>query len=292
MGDHMVRLYAVFRLENDLRPAWGQFGAWLRHIFSGSDTGWTLNITYTDEICRHTMAGGNAFHVARGIEFWTIPNGELPCCKAGRATFDLNKSPGIVSQTLRVKAREWCRANSDRFLQSVPPASLHQIDDRDIPGILAITNDDDTMMDLQPVDGSSQTLTFSDHFPSSPHGTSRTSTTKLRVHHLAYLCKAARTHMNDRVLQAQAIKSAFLQLIDPSVMILHNCGCGLSEQGGCIEPSHLRAGNQEQNALDTVYHKILRRCFDKVNDPAERGVDHALYRDLLGNLRRLDPHIL
>jgi len=95
------------------------------------------------------------------------------------------------------------------------------------------------------------TVSDPSRYPSTVIG-AKTSSTKLRVCHLSVLLQSF------RVGGARKLKDDFMQMRVSTCMVLHGCGCGLTEKGGCVEPTHLRLGTREENSNDEKYHQVLR----------------------------------
>lgn len=102
--------------------------------------------------------------------------------------------------------------------------------------------------------------------------------TKMRGATLAYLWKFA-----DSPVQ---LRDEFRRLrTDPSLYVLHLCGCGLCvtvapggvRSFGCCERSHLTLGNHVVNGHHRSYHEVLQLCpptdYRTLRECIQRGVD-------------------
>lgn len=161
----------------------------------------------------------------------------------------------FVSYDLRKSAREWLEKEGCSKL-----ATVEALDKPVFPMEPEGGDSDDLDSDDDREDTWAEQLGLgmSAEFSSSPvqsscAGGPRTST-GIRV--LGYL---AQFRYDPAVL---AIHYRLLR--DSPAPLLHLCGCGICNDGqkGCIEPSHLRLGTQEENLNHTHWHAVLKAAAD------------------------------
>jgi len=242
-SNHLQLLFKVFSRRG---CGWNELGQFLVYLFRDADSNFRL--TDMDSwACRH---GSGQKHDLR-LDWPAF----RVCSVSG--TFDGGKHRKIVARTVRELARQWIG-------RSVPQARPSQLsDDEEEREAAAI----ETPEDMPPA--SSSTIppiadAFSSSFatgPSSPDGPA--VRTGMRVHHLTYLLGVwERAERSEKVF---CLRAAAMELEGrEDIEILHLCGCGLclnnaDKNDGCVEPSHLRAGDKTENGLHTQYHSVLRQ---------------------------------
>jgi hypothetical protein len=237
-GDHLKNLVRIFRRRG---CDWDDFGRWLEYVFYSHESKHRLSVLSG---CRHDPAKGPLCHTFSGTT----------CCMTS-GTKDNGKAMKFVSFDLRDSAREWCATEGHSKL-AITEASV-----KASPAIQPEEDVlDDSVLDEQEA-GDEDTwaeqlgLNMSAEFSSSPLHSSvvdapRTST-GIRAHVLAYLAKF---RADPAELEVQ-----YRLLRDTPTPILHLCGCGICNHGpACIEPGHLRLGNQRENLNHAHWHAMLK----------------------------------
>lgn len=164
-----------------------------------------------------------------------LPPGVKPCLTAG--TCDPNKANGFVIFTFRKRVRAWLDSKVKEELERSDTESETE-------------SDGDTLLEdpLPPLPSSFK----SSGFPTSP-GTKRSASTKQRLGVLHYLV----SHANSLV----EFQTAFIELCDPSLELVHLCGCGIDSPtlvgGTCVVGSHLKLALRTLNAEHKHYHFVL-----------------------------------
>jgi hypothetical protein len=243
--------------------AWIPFGHYLEFLFSSSGA---LALRNTD--CFHSQP-------------FSCPPDAQPCLTTG--VVDKGKAHGVKVATLRSSAKKWWASNAYRYAEFSREPTGEELDEED--------NEDQSIEDEEIVKGGSETADSNTAEPddgerapkrkcthlgprssetevsyesgvtdegvpfnsSLPDLGRRESSTKTRAFHGAFSLSRWKSGGRD------ALKDAYFKLQRTDCVILHSCGCGQSERGGCVLGSHLRLGSQADNLLDASYHSVLRR---------------------------------
>jgi hypothetical protein len=239
-------LYLLFKVFSRRGCGWNELGGFLTYLFRDADSNFRL--TEMDRLaCRH---GSGQRHDL------TLDWPQFKMCSVS-GTFDIGKHRKIVARTVRELARQW-------IARSIPHAIASPLSNDEEEQEASANETPDDMPPASP--GAIPTIAdaFSSSFAtgaSSPQGPA--VRTGMRVHHLTYLLGV--WERAERAERAFALRTAAMELEGrEDIEILHLCGCGLclnnaTKADGCVEPSHLRAGDKAENGLHTQYHSVLRQ---------------------------------
>lgn len=214
----LQQLFREGRSKDD-DETWRKFGDWLHSLFA---PGGLLQPRSID--CRHTLLR---------------PEGMKPCGTSG--THDADKGAGMRYSTLKkdaelfIRQRRGGRQSTLSFVGASSSRDLVQTGADVSSSALGIEGVSAVNTDTSVVKEEKKWLQAS---------------TKMRVAHFAILYAAFGSARD-----IGKLKQAFKQLKDSTIMVLHNCGCGLND---CIEPTHLRFGTRKDNDMDKTYHEVLR----------------------------------
>jgi hypothetical protein len=170
---------------------------------------------------------------------------EMGMCQTG-GTVDNGKASSFVMSDFKKDLYAWLdgRKRYQNFVATDPEFDADDDEDDDL-GL-----------------GPSEPLYDSRQYPSSqPHAGQfgyRRKTTKQRLTILQYL----HSHSHSR---ADFI-SAFRQLGDPDLYLVHLCGCGINTQslkGACVRGSHMKLASAELNRDHIHYHFVLENASSK-----------------------------
>ena len=244
----MVRsnhLYLLFKVFSRRGCGWTELGGFLTWLFRDADSNFRLT-EMDSSACRH--GAGQRHDLTADWPAFRM------CSVSG--TYDAGKHRKVVARSVRELARQWIA----RF---IPHASASQMSTDEEEREAA---ENETLEDMPSTPSALPNIAdaFSSSFAtgaSSPQGPA--VRTGMRVHHLTYLLGV--WERAGRAERAYALRVAAMELEGSAdIEILHLCGCGLclnnvDKNDGCVEPSHLRAGDKTENGLHTQYHSVLRQ---------------------------------
>jgi hypothetical protein len=278
-GFHVRTILRVFRRRN---LGWAHFGLFLKWLFT--DPGSSLKLEVLTH-CRHFTGTLAVLHRDAGAAGDLLRTAYIRSCFASGA-YEFSRGNGegkatyVLVRKIRELARDWIKQeyHVDGPLEWDEEGELESAAGALNVQLLPVSEDtqDVDMEDVastlhnpvgnQVTSGMGLGWASSPNAQSSPQPRPKKSTTKIRVHVLAYLAQWAD---DEERLSVETSK-----IVDSVDSVLHLCGCGLCDREGrrsCCEPSHLILGQAALNRKHSHWHECLEVAVNR---------DPKLYKSL------------
>lgn len=237
--------------------------------------------------CRHYFGAGASGLGAGSTGVWLRTDVDAECLTAGQPEWDVKLKEGKAMYcsmyALCRAAKAWIEARyPEPFVKTQPEITdfFNQLSDPDpdpepvsdapndndneisTPSLPSNNNSDQPQPASSDLPDSDQ-IEFSSFTTAIPRKVAEGSPRiKMRVHVLA--CLLNEFHKGRQELEV----AVSLLCNDPTISVLHRCGCGLSKEGlagdlrraACVRPGHLMLGGARLNRLQAHWHEGLETC--------------------------------